>query len=515
MKKLLILFALFSVLLITQSVSSGGESSRVRLDIKEHILKNGMKVIIMERHTSPTVAVNIIFKVGSVNEHPGITGLSHIVEHMLSKGTKRIGTKNYQAEKPLLDEIDKIYVRLNQLAKQRALLPADKPVPQDEEIKTLEKKLAALKEKAQAYRVPDEISMFYKRHGAQGLNASTTNEITWYYCELPANKLELWAWLESDRFSNPVWREFEEEKSVILEERRWRNESNPDGTLYENFNALCYQAHPLRWPVIGWRSDIEAVTKEQLDEYFHQYYAPNNSAAIIVGDVDEKQVMELMRKYFEPIPPSPKPVPEVITREPKQLGERRVVLELNAQPRLNIGYHTTTLGTIDDYALDLVSMLLFGGRTSRMYKKLVLEKKLCTSVGGYNDAGKYPGRFIIYAQPLYPHTTLEVEQAIYEELEKFKNEKITDEEMALMKKRMEVSFLMGLDSNIDMAENLGHYEALASWRYILDVNANRDKITQQDIKNAMEKYFIPTNRTVAIMVSKQQTDETPAEDANE
>ncbi|MBI4834705.1 MAG: insulinase family protein [Planctomycetes bacterium] len=514
MRKLLMLVALLSFLLVIQSVSSGGESSRVRLDIKEHILKNGMKVIIMERHTSPTVAVNIVFKVGSVNERPGITGLSHIVEHMLSKGTKRIGTRNYQMEKPLLDEIDKIYARLNLLVKERARLPLDKPAPQDDEIKGLEKRLVELKEKAQAYRIPDEISMLYKRHGAQGLNASTSNEITWYYCELPSNKLELWAWLESDRFSNPVWRDFEEEKSVILEERRWRNESNPGGTLYENFNALCYQAHPLNWPVIGWRSDIEAVTKEELNEYFHQYYAPNNAAAIIVGDVDEKQVMELMRKYFDPIPPSPKPVPEVVTREPEQLGERRVILELDAEPMLDIGYHTTTLGTLDDYALDIVSMLLFGGRTSRMYKKLVLEKKLCTSVGGYNDAGKYPGRFIIYAQPRYPHTPQEVEQAIYEELEKFKNEKIADEEMTLMKKRMEVGFLMGLDSNLDMAETLGHYEGLASWRYILDVNVQRDKVTQQDIKNVMEKYFIPKNRNVAILMSKQTGDK-PAEKENE
>lgn len=479
-----------------------GESDLVNLNVKEFTLTNGMKVLILERHSSPTVAVNLVFKVGSANEQPGITGLSHIIEHMIFKGTQRIGTKDYKNEKIVLDKMEEVYEKLDALRKKRTGQLPGQPSVENQEIKSLENELDDLKKKAATYIIPDEGSMLIRSNGATNINASTGEEITQYYCELPANKLELWAWLESDRFKYPVWRGFREEKDVIMEERRMRQESNPQGILYEQFKALCYQVHPLRWLPIGWASDIESVTKKQLLEYFHQYYSPNNAIAVIVGDVETENVLALMRKYFESIPPSPQAPPPVIAVEPPQTAERRLTIELEAQPMMLIGYHTTTLAQKDDYVLDMASALLSGGRTSRLYRSLVLEKNLCLQIYCYNHVGKYPGLFVFGAMPRYPHTIEEVEKAIYEEIEKLKTE-ISDRELTIAKKRNSAAFLRGLDDNLGLAHMLGNYEALLSWKYISDVRARWNAVTKEEIQAAVSKYFTITNRTVVTLGFKK------------
>jgi len=510
MKKLFLLI-LLSVLGFSPILT--GEADTVKLNINEYTLKNGMKVIILERHTAPTVGVTIAFKVGSANEKPGITGISHIIEHLIAgKGTQKIGTKDYQGEKKILDKMDTLYEKINALRAKIASQPPDETSIEKQELKSLESELADLKTKAMTYRIVDEDSMIYKRHGSVGNNASTSEEITNYYCELPANKLELWAWLESDRFKNPVWRDFWEEKDVIMEERRMRSEASPRGVLYEKFKALCYQVHPLRWPIIGSMTDIQSITKDQVKEYFHQYYSPNNAVAVIVGDVDSEKTLELVKKYFESIPPSPKPVPQMTVIEPKQEEERRLKIELDSQPMMLIGHHTVTIGHKDDYILDIVSCILGGGRTSRLFKSLVLDKNLCTTVYGYNDVGKYAGLFIFGAMPRHPHTPEEVEQAIYEEIEKLKND-VTDEEIIKAKKNLSANFLRQLDNNLGMAQLLGHYEAIYSWKYISEVKARWDAVTQEDVKEVISKYFVSTNKNVAVLVTKKS--QKPGEDKKE
>lgn len=371
----------------------------------------------------------------------------------------------------------------------------------DEEIKTLETELESLLKIHRQYVIPKEISQIYQSHGAQGLNASTSSYITSYYCELPANKLELWAWLESDRMTKPILRGFYSERDVILEERRTRTEDNPDGALYALFQSTIYQAHPLRWPVIGWRSDIQSLTPEQVYRYWQQYYAPNNAVAIVVGNVKTDEVMQLMKKYFEPIPAQPPPS-EIVTVEPEQQGERRVVLEFEAEPRILIGYHTTTIGHDDDYILDLADMILSSGRTSRFYKKLVVDQQLCLQIGSSNGTGKYPGTFMISATPKHPQTTEEVEKAIYEELELLKNQPVSLVELNRAKKQLEAGFLRDLRSNAGMTSQLGNYEVMFSWKYLSDKVDRHKAVTQEDILKAAKKYFMPANRTVAVLVKK-------------
>lgn len=484
--------------------------AEMNLDVKEYVLKNGLKVLILERDTSQTVAVKICFKVGSVNEHPGITGLSHLLEHMLFKGTKTIGTRDYEKEKPLLDKIDEIVTRLDSFRIKKMQRGRDYLPMEAEEVKGLKAEFEDLVKLQRQYAVVKEISQIYQRHGAQGLNASTSTSMTGYYCDLPSHKLELWAWLESDRMSNPVLRGFYQERDVILEERRQRLEDNPGGSLYALFQSTIYQAHPLRWPVIGWRSDIQFLKKDQAYQYFRRYYAPNNAVVVIVGNVKADEVVGLMRKYFEPIP-AQEPPPPLTTFESVQKGERRVFLEFDAEPRILIGFHTVKIGDKDDYVFDLISGIMSSGRTSRLYKKLVLEQQLCLNVNTGNGAGKYAGEFTISASPKHPHTTEEVEAAIYAELDLLKKEPVTPQEINRAKKQLEGYSLRALRSNSGMAARLGHCEVMISWRYILSILNNYHTITPEDIMAAAKKYLVPGNRTVAILVKKEK----PAENNKE
>lgn len=488
-----------------------GETPQV--DVKEYVLANGMKVLVLERFHSPTVACYMFFRVGSINEQLGRTGISHLLEHMLGRGTETIGTRDYKREKEVLDKIDKAMERLEYLEEVKATQKDDNPTTDDPEIKRLEDELKGLYEVHRNYVIPQEYDQIYKRNGAVGLNAATNKYMTSYYCSLPANKLELWMWLESDHIVNPVFRGFYEERNTVLEERSMRSEDDPDGVFWEEFDALFYKAYPLRRPIIGWRSDIAALTRQNLDEYFRQYYAPNNAIAVIVGAVKAEDVLKLMKKYFEPIP-ADKPVSPVVTVEPEQFGERRVTIEFDAEPKFVIGYKGATVGSPDDYTMDVITQILSGGRTSRLYRKLVLEKKMCMDIDAFNSAGRAPavgagwapGCFGVYAVPKSDTNLAELEKAIYDELELLKTEPVTDNEMQKAKNNLEVSFLKQLNSNYGMANSLGYNEVFNSWRYLIDWLPNCQKVTKEDIIKTAQKYLMPAKRTVAIMVRKQSTD---------
>lgn len=479
----------------------------ITIDVKEHVLKNGMKVLILERHNAPTVACYVYFRVGSVHEPASQSGIAHLLEHLLFKGTHTIGTTNYRKEIELTNRQDEIMERLETLYQLKESRPADKPSTEDIEIKTLEEELKQVNRSLQSYMVSKEYTQIYEKNGARDLNASTSQYTTNYYCQLPANKLELWAWLESDHLSNPVLRGFYEERDTVLEERRMRSEDNPGGLLWEEFICAMFKAHPYHRPIIGWRSDVESLKRKQVEDYFKRFYAPNNAIAVIVGDVNTDEVIRLMKRYFEAIPAGT-PVAPITTIEPEQFGERRVTVELDAQPVLIIGYKGTTIGQKDDYVFDIISNILSEGRTSRFYKKLVLAKKMCLNIDAFNSAQKDVGFFGVYATPQAPYTTAEVEQAVYEELELLKKEPVTDKELQRAKNNLEVGFLRGLNSNDGMAERIGGNEISSSWRYLLDWLPNCQKVTAQDIMDAANKYFVPTKRTVGTMVTKKTNNNT-------
>ncbi|QWV94120.1 insulinase family protein [Geomonas oryzisoli] len=465
--------------------------------VQEHTLKNGMKLLMVERHNSPTVAAWIRFKVGSVDERSDERGLAHLLEHMLFKGTKTLGTRNYAAEKPILDKIE---ATAQQLMAEKA--KRDQADPKLVEKLTAE--LGTLEKEAEKYVVKEEFADIYSRNGGSGYNAFTSKDGTTYLINIPANKLELWASIESDRMQNAVLREFYTERNVVMEERRRSYDAEPEGKLWETFLADAFNAHPNGQPTIGWMSDIENLTRTKAENFLHKYYAPNNAIVAIVGDIDPKRTIALVERYFGDIKPGT-PVPPVAVTEPEQAGEKRTEVIGDAEPELMIGYHKPTLPAPDDYVFDVIDMLLTNGRTSRLYKKLVLEKKLVTSVSSFGAPGsRYPNLFIINATPRAPHTVAEVEEAIYQELERLKTEPMTKEELQQILNQLEFEESRQMASNGGLARNLTEYEAIAgTWRYLIEHREKVAKITPEDVMRVAKQYFTRQNRNVGYLTKAE------------
>lgn len=491
MKIFKIRFLLTFIILFYCATSYGQE---LELKVKEHILDNGLKLLMLEKHDVPIVSLRIVYKVGSVNERPGITGASHLFEHMMFKGTKIFGTKDFESERPLLEKEDELIAKI-ETEKARGD-EADK-----EKIELLENELREVWKKQKELIVKDEMWSIYLKNGATGLNASTSSDATYYYCNLPANRLELWAFMESDRMQNLVLREFYSERDVVMEERRLRTENNPFGLLIEQLNAAAFVAHPYGWPVIGWMSDLQNMKKQEVARYFRQYYSPNNAVIIAVGDVNPAEMTGLVEKYFGKIPRQP-PSPEVSTVEPRQVGERRVYVEYDANPVLSIAYHKPAVGHPDQYVFDVIEAILSSGRTSRLYKSLIEDKRIAVMAHAYGGPSKYANTFMFFCTPRSPHTAEEVEEAIYEELEKLKTTPVTEHELQKIKNQLEADFIRSLESSSGLASKIAFYEAIYGWRYINTLVENTLAVTPADIMRVANKYFTKTNRTVAILVKK-------------
>ena len=330
----------------------------------DHTLKNGMKLLMVERHTSPTVSAWIRFRVGSVDERSDERGLAHMLEHMLFKGTTTLGTKDYAAEKPILDRIEQTAQQL--MAEKAKRDTADKAI-----IAELEKKLAGLEADASKYVIKDEFFELYSKNGGTGYNAFTSRDGTTYLISLPSNKLELWAAIESDRMQNPVLREFYSERAVVMEERRRSTDADPESKLWETFVAASFLAHPYGQPTIGWMSEIENLSRTKAERFYHAYYGPHSAIVAIVGDINPKATIELVERYFGAIPAGGTPAP-VTVEEPQQAGERRIEMVAESEPTLIMGFHKPAINAPDDYVLDVISMILGNGRTSRFHKGLVI-----------------------------------------------------------------------------------------------------------------------------------------------
>ena len=493
MRKYLVL--LWSLLLISAVAAGQGE---IKIDAKTHTFANGLQLIVVERHWSPTVAFVVRFKVGSADERPGITGSAHLLEHMLFKGTEHLGTTNYQAEKPLMAKIDSM--AHDMIA---AINTTRKPLYRGDghEVDSIKAEIAKVQEQEKQYIVKDEIWETYLKNGGTSLNASTGNDGTQYFVQLPSNRTELWAYMESDRMAEPILREFYSERDVVYEERRLRTDNDPNGKLYEQLYAAAYTAHPYLWPVVGWASDLETVSREEVEDFFYQHYGPNNAVIAVVGDVKFDDMVALMEKYFGSVKPSKNPPPPVETVEPPQTGERRVNVEYDAKPQLAIGWVSPAGGGIDKEVFDVIANLLSRGRTSRLYKSLVVEKQLATSVSASSDFTRFPDLFTITAIPKAPHTTEEVEGAIYDELEKLKNDGPTRWELEKVRNQLDADYIRGMQSNLGMAFRLEDMQALTGdWQYITKVKELRAKVTADDVKRVIAKYLTQDRRTVATLV---------------
>ncbi|MBA7561071.1 putative zinc protease [subsurface metagenome] len=462
--------------------------------VKEFTLENGLKVLIVERHTGPTVSLYISHPAGAADEENGHTGTAHILEHMMFKGTETIGTKNFEEEKRILRMIHDVGNALD-----TELMKGDSADRQ--KIEDLRKQLETLQREAGKWSIPSEIDRLYTEKGGGDLNASTGQDLTTYHVSLPSNRIELWARIESDRMTNPVFREFYSERDVVMEERKQTVESNPGRKLMEQFLAAAFMVHPYRRPVLGWAPDMRFLNIDYTKEFFRTYYAPNNTTIVIVGDVSPDRVMKIIKRYFGRIPSQKIPVRRV-TEEPPQNGERRVKLISDAAPRLIIGYHKPTLPSFDDCVFDVIDTILSGGRTSRLFKALV-EKGIAVGVNTANGfpGARYPNLFVIFAEPVSPHTCGKLEEIIYKELDILKKEPAKPKELEKAKNKLKTDLLRGLSTNSGLAGMLSYYGAVAGdWRYITTFLDLLERVTPEDVMAAAKKYFEPRNRTVAELV---------------
>lgn len=484
-------------LLLTGLFPGTSHSFQLEEKVRKFTLDNGMRVLVLERKQSPTFSAYIRFKVGSVDEQMGETGAAHLLEHMLFKGTPQIGTTDYSKEKPILDQIDRVGQQLDQEIKK-----GDRADP--DQIIELRAKLRDLQKQHKQYVIRDEFAEIYGRNGETGYNAFTSKDTTTYVISLPSNKLELWALVESMRWGDPVLREFYSEREVVLEERRRSYENRAGGKLYENFIASSFIAHPYGKPIIGWDSDIRTLPKDGVEAFLKTYYAPNNAVVSIVGDVQAEEVHRLMKKYFGPLQSQEIPS-RVSTMEPPQSGERRIVVEFDANPEVMMGYHKPSMFHPDDLVFDVINAVLSDGRTSRLYKTLVTEKQIAVKVGSFTGPGnRYPNLFAFYGTPRHPHTTQEVEEAVYAELEKLKTEPVSDRDMEKVRNRVQADFIRGLRSNSGMAGQLSYYELIeGDWKSILRYQKELEQVTPDDVMRVAKTYFVPLNRTVATLVKKE------------
>lgn len=473
----------------------------------EHRLANGMTVLLVERHQIPVVSINLTFGVGGVNERTGATGIAHLYEHMAFKGTRRLGTKDYEQERLMLAELDRLAVAAEQSRGHlRATGQQDSP-----ELQHLRKAFNEAQGRADQFVVNNEMAMLYQRHGAIDLNASTDKDVTRYTVSVPANRLPLWAAIEADRMANPVLREFYKERAVVMEERRLRIDDNPAGSLYEAFAAAAFQAHPYGHPTIGWASDVLALTPSATEQFFRTYYGPSNAVIAMAGDLNPPEVITLIEHTFGRIPGSPPP-PPVVTVEPPQRGERRVEVEFDAQPILLIGYHKPGLGQPDDFVFDVLSSVLSEGVTSRLYSRLVRETRLAASIG---TDSSFPGvrienLFVVRATPLAPHTTAELEEAIYAELDRLKIEPVSPRELEKVLNNLDADLVRSLRSNSGLAAQLAYFEAVArDWRYLLRARDRIAAVTPADIQRVASAYLVKSNRTVATLVKPPASQAAP------
>lgn len=470
---------------------------RVIKELTEFRLDNGLKFIVLERHQAPVVSFLTYADVGGIDEPDGQTGVAHFLEHLAFKGTRRIGTTDYKAEKPLLDRLEQLDTQIR-IAKAQG---------KKDDLEKLQTEFKSVESQALKLVKQNEMGQIVEQAGGVGLNATTSGEATRYFYSFPANKLELWMSLESDRFLEPVFREFYKEKDVILEERRMRVENSPIGLMIEKFIDTAFKVHPYRRPVIGYDEDIRNLTPQNVKEFFDNYYVPSNLTIAIVGDVNPTEVKKLAQVYFGRYQAKPKAQPQIPT-EPKQTESREVTLQLPSQPWYLEGYHRPAVTHPDNPVYEIIGSLLSDGRTSRLYKSLVEKQRLALQAQGSSGfpGDKYPNMMLFYALTAPGHTVDELAVALKQEIESLKTQPVTDIELQRVKTQARAGLLRSLDSNMGMAQQLLEYEVkTGSWRNLFKQLDQIALVTPADIQRVAQATFTPENRTVGKLLSKKVT----------
>ncbi|MCX7389630.1 MAG: pitrilysin family protein [Planctomycetia bacterium] len=522
-----------------------------KVEVEEFTLANGMQFLLIPRADQPhVVSAGWVAKVGSVNERPGITGISHFFEHMMFKGTDTIGTRDpnrdakyREDQKVIRDQINQIvwttqYERLNRgeiddpwnpandtqqlrllrgkletlMRSQQGRIHSDAIAKgkrdcasidlSTEEGKAkaadLEKSIEQLSQEQSELStiVKDEFDQVYTKAGGSGMNAFTSHDLTCYFITIPSNKLELWAWMESDRLNDSVFREFYSERDVVHEERRLRTDSTPTGRFQEQFDAMFWASCGYSWPVIGWPSDLNSYTFDQAQEYWNTYYRPGNLVGIVVGDFDPAKARGAIERYFSRLDPGTKKPAPVVTLEVSQLAEQRMNAAGDFPPAIEIRYHTVPAGHADSYPLDMLSEIL-NDRTGRLYLEMVEGRGIASSVATASDTRKYAGLFAFEAQTRGDSTPQTLEQAWYDVLEKLQKEPIGERELRKVKNRVAAGNYRRLQSNMSLLIQLAFVDTLLDWREINDGPKKYEAVTAEQIQQVAQKYFGSTNRSVA------------------
>jgi predicted Zn-dependent peptidase len=499
--------ALLCALLFAGPARAAG-ADKAGIAVDEFTLPNGMRWLLFERHDSPTVSAGWVAHVGSVNEREGITGISHLFEHMMFKGTRTIGTKDIEADLRLLAEQEKVREEMRgELSKMRAaqrrgeiddLLSPESKTPRYRE---LEARFEELVQQHRQVVIKDHMDQLYTKNGAQGLNAGTWEDLTAYFITLPSNRIELWAWLESDRLMNPVFREFYSERDVVHEERRRSTEATPLGKYDEAFNALFWEAAPYKWPVVGWASDLASISKAEADAYFSVYYAANNLTGVIVGDFKSAEVRPLIERYFARVPRGKTDPPEVVTDEPKQIGEKRYNAEAETSPTVRIWWHSVPFVHKDRSVVDLLTDIL-SGRTGRLYKGLVQGREVANEVSASVSLKKYAGFVQVECVVKDGKDPAAVETGVYEELERLASEPVPDAELQKVKNQAKANAFRRLSSPFFIALQLMYYDGLGDWKYINTYSDEVDRVTAADLQRVARAHFTKENRTVGVFLRK-------------
>ena len=499
-----------AILLCAILLASPLTTSAQNVDAKVHTLENGLKVLMVPRRGDPNISAGWIAKVGSVNERPGITGIAHLFEHMMFKGTRTIGTSDIEKDLRTLAKLDSIKGEMQKEEEElvRRLRAGEiddvrDPAARSARHQELRKEFEELLKAQKTNIVKDEFDKIYKINGASGMNAGTSYDFTIYFVNVPANKLELWFWMESDRLYNPVFREFYSERDVVREERRLRVESTPTGKFEEQFDALFWGSSPYSWPVIGWPSDVEGITREEALSFYGVYYAPNNLTACLVGDFEPQEAAKLADKYFGRLKRGPRPPPAVRTIEIRQLAEKKMVGYAETKPKVRIRYHSVADGHVDEPALVVLQGLL-NGRTGRFYKSLVLDRKIATSAGGGQEGRKYEGYFEVSATVADGHTPKEAQAALEKILEDLKKNDVGVRELQKVKNQRAASEFRKLRSNFSLLLQLLLRDSYRGWETINTDPPKLQAVTATDIRRVAGKYFTRENRTILVFHTKEK-----------
>lgn len=473
------------------------EADAVHLAVRDTVLSNGLRVLVHEDHSVPTVACRLFYATGSIHEHPGGTGIAHMLEHMLFKGTRRVGITDSTSDAKYLPVIDSL-----EESRRTALDRGDTA-----RWKALSRQMDSVNALHRRFFAKDELWQVYKQAGGTDLNAFTTDLGTAYFVTLPRNRVELYFWLEADRMQNAVMRDFYAERDVVREERRLRYENKPEGRYWETLDAMFWGAHPYGIPTIGWPSDIEHYRRSQVQEHYDRFYGPRNAVLVLSGDVAADTVFRLAQRYFGPIRKGAE-FPKVVTEDPEPVGQKRFVsIRDNARPSIDILFPVPAIQSPQSPAFEILEGVL-SGAAGRLEPILVDSLRLCTEVGAGHRAQVYASQFEISAMPAPGADPERIERIIWTEIAKLRDSLLSAREMQRVKNGISASYVGRLRSQETVATDLGFMTMYGDWHLIETFPAAVQAQTPQSVREAAARWLRPDRATVGWLLPRNHSERT-------